>query len=95
MATAASSGSPAPAGQRDTTGRRSLRLFAGSGQVDGGLVFVRFTAIVGLDLVRVALLPARLTLGELLVELSRVEEDERGELDRACGRVDRTAVATP
>ena len=63
------------------------------GQVDGGLVFVGFAAVVGRDLVGVALLPARLALGELLVELARVEQDERRELDRACRRVDRAAEA--
>ncbi len=73
--------------------RRGGRAFACRGQVDGGLVFVGFAAVVGLDLVGVALLPARLALGELLVELARVEEDERRELDRARRRVDRAAVA--
>ena len=69
------------------------RPFPRRGQVDGGLVLVGLAAVVGLDLVGVALLPARLALGELLVELARVEEDERRELDRARGRVDRAAVA--
>ena len=46
------------------------------GQLDGGLVLVGLLAVVRLDLVRVALLPARLALGELLLELARVEQDE-------------------
>ncbi len=66
---------------------------AGCRQVDGRLVLVGLLAVVRGDLVRVALLPARLALGELLVELARVEQDERGELDRAGRRMDPPAVA--
>ena len=73
-------------------GRRG-RPFPSRGQIDGGLVLVGLAAVVGFDLVGVALLPACLALGELLVELAGVEEDERGELDRPRCRVDRAAVA--
>ena len=65
---------------------------ARSGQVDSRLVLVGFTLVVRDDLVGVALLPARLALGELLVELARVEQDERGQLDGAGGGVDRSFV---
>ena len=50
---------------------------AGRRQLDGRLVLVRLAPVVGGDLVRVALLPACLALGELLVELARVEQDQR------------------
>ncbi len=61
-------------------------------QLDGLRVLVGLLAVVGLDLVGVALLPARVALGELLVELARVEQDQGRQLDRSGGRVDRAAV---
>ena len=70
-----------------------LAGLAGRREVDRGVVLVGFLAVVGRDLVRVALLPAGLALGELLVELAGVEQDERGQLDRAGGGVDPAAIA--
>ena len=66
---------------------------ARGGEIDGGLVLGRLLRVVGGDLIGMALLPARLALGELLVQVSRVEEHERGQLDRAVRRVDLPAVA--
>ena len=62
---------------------RGLLGATGGGQVDGRLVRLGLLAVVRLDLVRVALLPARLALGELLVEVPGVEQDEGRQLDRA------------
>jgi len=73
-------------------GRCALRVARG-GEVDGGLVLVGLLLVVGGDGVGVTLLPARLALGELLVELARVEEDEAGQLDRPGGGVDGASVA--
>ena len=53
-----------------------------SGQLHRGLVRLRLLPVVGLDLVRMAPLPARFALRELLVEAARIEEHERRELDR-------------
>ena len=83
-------------GSGDRSGRRARRLDrdlllrpARGGEIDRRLVRLRLLAVVGLDLVGVALLPARLALGELLVEVPGVEQDERRELDGAGGRMDR------
>ena len=48
-------------------------------------------AVLDDRLVGMALLPASIALGELLLELARVEQHERGQLDRARGRPDRPA----
>ena len=64
---------------------------AGGREVDRRLVGVRLLAVVGLDLVGMALLPARLALGELLVQVSGVEEHEGRQLDGPGRRVDRPA----
>ena len=74
---------------------RARPRLARGGQVDSRLVLVGLAPVVGLDLVGVPLLPACLALGELLVELAGVEQDERRELDRAGGGVDRTLVPAP
>ena len=66
---------------------------SGGGQLDRRLVLVGFAPVVGRDLVGVALLPAGLALGELLVQLPRVEEDQGRQLDGARRGVDRAAVA--
>ncbi len=68
-----------------------LARLAGGGQVDGRVVGVGLLAVVARGPLRVALLPASLALGELLVEVSGVEEDEGSQLDRAGGGVDRPA----
>ncbi len=70
--------------QRDRLAR------AAGGHRDGRLVQIRLLAIVGLDLVGVSLLPARLALRELLVQMPGVEQHELGELDGPGGRVDGT-----
>ena len=72
---------------------RGLLRTARSGQVDRRLVGLRLGSVICLDEVRVALLPARLALGELLVQVSRVEQHERRQLDGPGGRVDRARVA--
>ena len=58
------------------------------GQVDRRLVHRGLRTIVGLDLIGMAPLPARLALGELLVQVPRVEEHECRELDRSRRGVD-------
>ena len=50
-------------------------------------------AIVGLDPVGVAPLPARFALGELLVELPGIEHDQPGQLGGAVRAMDRTGKA--
>ena len=69
-------------------------MFAGGlREIDRRLVRVGLLAIVRLDLVRVALLPAGLALGEFLVQVPGVQEHEGGKLHGPGGRVDGTAVA--
>ena len=68
-------------------------VLAVGGEGHGGLVGRLLLAVLGRGLVGVALLPAHAALGELLVELARVEQDQRRELDRAGRRVDRAAIA--
>ena len=63
------------------------------GEVDRGLEGHLVLAVLDDGLVRMALLPAGIALGELLLELPGVEEDERRQLDRAIGRLDRPAEA--
>ncbi len=72
---------------------RTRPRLARGGQVDSRLVLVGLAPVVGLDLVGMPLLPARLALGELLVELAGVEQDERRQLDRAGGGVDGAAIS--
>ena len=68
-------------------------VLAVGGERHRGLVGRLLLAVLGRGLVGVALLPAHAALGELLVELARVQQDQRRELDRAGRRVDRAAVA--
>ena len=68
---------------------------AGLGEGDRRRVLVGLLAVVGRGLVGVALLPARVALRELLVELAGVEQDERRQLDRAGRRVDRARGSRP
>ena len=53
---------------------------------------VRRLGVFDRGLFRMARLEAGVALGELLVELAGVEQDERGELDRPRGRVDLARV---
>ena len=63
------------------------------GEPDGGFVGCQ-VALVLLDrLVRVTPLPAHPPLGELLLELAGIEQDQAGELDRPVGRPDRPVKA--
>ncbi len=64
-------------------------------EVDRRLVRIGLLAVIGLDPVGVALLPAELALRELLVELARVEEHETRQLGCAVGEVDGSAEALP
>ena len=68
-------------------------IFAVLGEGQRGLVTVRGLAVLCRRLRGIALLPARIALGELLVELAGVQQDERREFDRPGGGVDRTGVA--
>ena len=80
-------------GHRARCRRHGLVALAGAGQLERRLVLVGLATVVGRDLVGVVLLPARVSFRELLVELARVEQDERRQLDRAGRRVDPSAVA--
>ena len=62
-------------------------------EVQGGLIRVGLLSVVGGDLVGIAPLPAGLPLGEFLVQMTGIEQHERGQLDGAGGGVDRTLVA--
>ena len=79
-------------GRVDAAGTWLVAL-ARARQLERRLVLVGLAAVVGRDLVGVVLLPARVSFRELLVELARVEQDERRQLDRAGRRVDPSAVA--
>ena len=57
------------------------------------LVRRKIAAVLVGGLVGVATLPAHAPLGELLLELARIEQDEPGQLDGAVGRPDRPAEA--
>ncbi len=61
---------------------------AGGGEVHRGRVGLRVLSIFRGDPVRMTFLPAGIALGELFVQLPRVEEDERRKLDRAGRGVD-------
>jgi hypothetical protein len=87
-------------GSLDGSGRRTGRLDsdfllrpARRGEGDRGLVVLGLLAVVGLDVSGMALLPAGLALGEFLVEVPRIEQDEPRKLDRARSRVDGPAEA--
>ena len=73
--------------------RRPPPRAAGRCQVDRRLVGLRLRTVVGRDLVGMTLLPARLAFREFLVQVPRVEQHERRELDRAGRRMDRAVVA--
>ena len=95
-------GEGAGLGERNGHGIAVLRRGAGvvvvvaplalAGQLQGRRVLGKFAAVIGLDLVRVALLPARLALGEFLVEAAAVQEDEGRQLGGTGGGVDVAAV---
>ncbi len=92
-------GAPLGLGSRLDGRRDMLRLVivvdcrAVSRQLDRRLVRGLVASILGRRLVRVATLPAGAPLGELFLELARVEQDEGGQLDRPAGRPDRTTEA--
>ena len=79
----------------DLAGRTGLAVLPGLGEREGGRVRVGVLAVLGRGLVRVALLPAGVALGELLVQLPRVQQDERRQLDRAGRRMDGAARSPP
>ena len=72
---------------------RTLLGPAGRGKVDRGLVRLGLGLVVRLDQIGVALLPAGLALGELLVQVTGVEKYEGRQLDRPGRRMDLALVA--
>ena len=57
------------------------------------MIVLELVFVLGLCLLGMPPLPAHRPLGQLLLQLARVEQHQRGQLDRAVGGVDRPAIA--